>query len=99
MKKIFLLLLLFSGLVQAIPTCPNYPYRDFVWASDYRAPLRPLDSLLDNCPRLGLRDPQVCSVVGDPRLTVEQQKQFIVDDLIPSSEFGPLMCRKLMYWK
>ena len=84
-------MLILCGLAFAAepPTCPYYPYHDFVWASDYVAPVRPPDTLLDNCQNLGLNNSQLCSVVNDIRLTSNQKKQLILDDFVKNNGFPP----------
>ncbi len=84
MKRLLFLLLL-PALAQAIPTCPAYPYHDFTWASSYAPPVRPADSLIDNCENLDLVDNTICDHLGN--LTDEQKKVLITDNLIRNNGF------------
>lgn|GEM_PF-2020841 len=90
MKWIIALLLIF-GLVFSTnpPACPNYPYRDFTWASDYSSPVRPTDTLLGNCRNIRLNDTSLCSIVNSSNLTIAQKKQFLLDGLMKSNDFPP----------
>jgi len=89
MMKTLASFILLSALVAAAPSCPNYPYQDFVWASAYSPPVRPPDSLLDDCQNLGLSNPQLCGVVSDSRFTTDQKKQLILDDFVKNNGFPP----------
>jgi hypothetical protein len=46
-KAVFLLLLL--GVSFAVPSCPSYPYKDYVVATAYTPPVKPPDTLLQYC--------------------------------------------------
>jgi hypothetical protein len=82
MKRLLFLLLLPA---LAIPTCPAYPYHDFTWASNYAPPVRPADSLIDNCHNLDLVDETICDHLGN--LTDDQKKVLITDNLIRNNGF------------
>ncbi|VVB58653.1 Uncharacterised protein [Candidatus Anstonella stagnisolia] len=79
--EIYILLLI--GIAYAIPVCPQYPHNDFVWGTDYRQPVRPGDSLVDNCRNLALADRGVCEHLGN--LSNEQKKMLIMDNLVQNS--------------
>ena len=88
-KSIALLLLCCCTFAADAPACPSYPYHDFVWASTYSPPVRPADTLLDNCQSLGLNNSELCNVVNDTRLTTDQKKQLILDDFVKNNGFPP----------
>lgn len=92
MKRLFLLLVLLPAIAHAIPTCPAYTYHDFVWASNYAPPVRPADSLIDNCRNLNLVDRTVCDRLGN--LTTDQQKILITDNLVRNNGFPDLNASK-----
>jgi len=81
--RFLLLVLAFCPLAIA---CPSYPYHDFTWASDYHPPVRPPDTLLDNCYSLGI-DKAICGEATNANLTETQRKQLILDALV--NESGP----------
>jgi hypothetical protein len=83
MKKFLFALLAFCSLALA---CPAYSHHDYYWASDYTAPTRPPDTLLDNCHSLGI-DRAVCDAASDLNLSVEQRKNLILDALITENEY------------
>lgn len=74
---------LLFGIAYAVPACPQYPYHDFTWGSDYGQPLRPGDSLIDNCRNLELADRGICDHLGN--LSAEQKKILIMDNLVRNS--------------
>lgn len=86
MKQI-LAVLLIAGLLNAIPTCPAYPYHDFEWESNYHSPVRPPDTLIDQCSSTGV-DPAICNATN---LTTAEKKQLVLDGLTNESlypDFG-----------
>ena len=85
MRKIFLLLLVF-GILHARPICDVHQYHDFVWASDYSAPIRPPDTILDNCLNTGV-DPAICNSFANPNLTESDKRQLVLAGLVNTSAF------------
>lgn len=85
MRKIFLLLLVF-GVLHARPICDVHQYHDFVWASDYSAPIRPPDTILDNCANTGV-DPTICNSFANPNLTATDKRQLVLAGLVNTSAF------------
>jgi len=83
MKGVILLMLI-VGLVSARPSCGYYPYYDFVWEENYAAPVRPADTLLDNCGSVGV-DSSICDELSNPNLTTSEKKQLILDGLVKNS--------------
>lgn len=85
-----ILVLLFVGLVTARPSCGYFPHHDFFWESNYAAPTRPPDTLLDNCGQIGV-DSSICSELTNPNLTIKEKKQLVLDGLVENSsapDFG-----------
>ena len=87
MKNALLAVLLFSGLATA--ACPAYQHTDFAWNNTYAQPVRPLDTLLDVCPSIGLPDSQVCIAIQNQTLTPAQQKSLVLDDLTQNNANPP----------
>ncbi len=86
MKQI-LGILLIAGLLNAVPSCPAYPYHDFVWESNYQSPVRPPDTLIDQCSNTGV-DPAICNTTN---LTAAEKRQLVLDGLTSESlypDFG-----------
>lgn len=80
MKQLLLLL----ALCPLALACPSYPHHDFKWASDYRPPARPPDTLLSNCNSLGI-DKAICDEAGNMNLSESVRKQLILDALVNGS--------------
>ena len=85
MKKLVILLLVF-GILHARPICDAHQYHDFVWASDYSAPVRPSDTILDNCASTGV-DLAICNSFANPNLTDSDKRQLVLDGLVNTSAF------------
>ena len=86
MRYLFLVL----ALCPLVFACPSYPYYDFQWASDYRAPVRPSDTLLDNCYSIGI-DKAICDEASNTTLNESVRKQLVLDALVNTS--GPSLQR------
>lgn len=77
-------LLLLAPMVFAIPSCPSYPYKDYVWDYQYSSPQRPPDALLNNCNALNLSDKSVCNLTG---LNDSDKKQLISDAMVRNNGY------------
>ena len=72
MDKLFFLLLL-VGLSFSVPSCPSYPYHDYVPATSYSAPTAPADMLLHYC---DWNLNEIC-ILSNALNTTEDKKLFI----------------------
>ncbi len=80
MVKILFLLLL-AGLSFSVPSCPAYPYHDYVPATLYSAPVRPADTILQYCDwNLGM----IC-LLSNAFNTTEDKKLFIGESIANNS--------------
>ena len=77
-----LFLLLIVGISFAVPSCPHYPYRDYVWASVYHPPEKPADTLLCHC-EWNL-DP-MCLLTN--LLNTTEDKRFFIAESIANNSF------------
>ncbi len=77
-ETIFLLLL---GLSFAVPACPSYPYHDYVAATSYQTPQKPVDTLLQYC-NFNLNP--IC-VLTNVLNTTEDKKAFIAESIANNS--------------
>jgi len=82
LKLVWLLLLV--PMVFAIPSCPSYPYKDYVWGYQYSSPARSADTFLSNCNALNLSDKSVCNLSG---LSDSDKKQLISDAMVRNNGF------------
>ena len=94
MRKLTLLLL-FIGFLHAQPSCDVHQYHDFVWESGYSAPVRPADTILDNCADTGV-DPAICNSFANPNLTISDKRQLVLDGLVNASAFPDFGAAKKM---
>ena len=84
MDKTLFLLLLFS-ISFAVPACPSYPYKDYVTATSYTAPVKPPDTLLQYCNwNLG----EIC-LLSNAFNTTDDKKLFIAES-IANNSFGQI---------
>jgi len=81
MRGILLILMAF-GILHA--GCDAHQYRDFIWESDYSAPVRPLDTILDDCTNTGV-DQAICNSFANPNLTAADKRQLVLDGLVNAS--------------
>ena len=78
-RGFFLLLLI--GVSFAVPSCPAYPYHDYVSASSYSAPTAPPDTLLHYCD-WNLSD--IC-LLSNAFNTTQDKKLFIAESIANDS--------------
>ncbi|MGV8085472.1 MAG: hypothetical protein ACP5N9_04450 [Candidatus Bilamarchaeum sp.] len=73
--------ILLIGVESASPTCPSYPYHDYVDASVYHSPEKPSDNLLSSC---NLNPNPIC-LFSNLLNTTEDKQLFIAEDLAKNS--------------
>jgi hypothetical protein len=82
-RAVFLLFLL--GVSFAVPSCPSYPYKDYVTAVSYTPPVKPPDALLQYCDW----NPSAICLISNAFNTTED-KGFFIAEFVANDSFDSI---------